>query len=158
MLTKEEFVLEQYKLYSQLKEQFTSRNFKTNRFYLISFVALVLLTIYTGSIVFMKLIPGSLLFSAVGALVCVLWWMNIDTYNLMIKIKYQKVLEDMENYLPVKPYTQEREALSEYKKKRKAFLFSDMQKTLAILGLIFFFALFVCDAVPLVYKLCFMGG
>ena len=157
MLTKEEFVLEQYKLYSELKEQFTARNFTTNRFYLISFIVLVLLTIYTGPIVFMKLIPGSLLFSAVGALVCVLWWMNIDTYNLMIKIKYQKVLEDMENYLPIKPYTLEREALSEYKKKKKAFLFSDMQKTLAILGLIFFFALFVCDALPLVYKLCFMS-
>lgn len=157
MLTKEEFVLEQYKLYSEQKENFTSRNFATNKFYLISFVVLVLLTIYTGSIIFMKLIPGSLLFSAIGVLVCILWWMNIDSYNLLIKVKYQNVLEEMENYLPIKPYTIEREALKEYKKKKKAFLFSDMQKTLAILGLIFFFALFVCDAVPLVYKLCFMS-
>ncbi len=157
MLTKEEFVLEQYKLYSEQKEKFTSRNFATNKFYLISFVVLVLLTIYTGSIIFMKLIPGSLLFSAIGVLVCILWWMNIDSYNLLIKVKYQNVLEEMENYLPIKPYTIEREALKEYKKKKKAFLFSDMQKTLAILGLIFFFALFVCDAVPLVYKLCFMS-
>ncbi len=157
MLTKEEFVLEQYKLYSEQKEKFTSRNFSTNKFYLTASVVLVLLTIYTGSIVFMKLIPGSLLFSAIGAIVCILWWMNIDTYNLMIKIKYQNVLEEMENYLPIKPYTQERDALQEYKKKKKAFLFSDMQKTLAIVGLVFFFALFVCDAVPIVYKLCFMN-
>ncbi len=158
MLTKEEFVLEQYKVYSEMKDKFIARNFTTNRFYFISFVVLILLTIYTGSIVFMKLIPGSLLFSAVGVLVCVLWWMNIDTYNLLIKIKYQNVLENMENYLPVKPYTQEREALAEYKKKKRAFVFSDMQKTLAIIGLVFFFALFICDAIPLVYKLCFMSA
>ncbi len=156
MLTKEEFILEQYKLYADQKEKFISRNFSTNRFYLISFVVLVILTIYAGGIIFVKLIPGSLLFSAVGALVCVLWWMNIDSYNLLIKIKYQNVLEEMEKAFSIKPFTIEREALAEYKKNKKAFLFSDMQKTLAILGLIFFFALFVCDAVPLVYKLCFM--
>ncbi len=157
MLTKEEMILEQYKLYSEQKENFTSRNFVTNRFYLVSFVALILLTIYTGGIVFIKLIPASLLFSAIGGLVCILWWMNIDSYNLLIKVKYQKVLEEMENYLPIKSYTLERDAILECKKNKKAFLFSDMQKTLAIVGLIFFFALFVCDAIPLVYKICFLN-
>lgn len=156
MLTKEEMVLEQYKVYSEQKEKFVARNFATNRFYFIAFVALVYLTIYTGTVVFMNLISASLLFSAVGALVCVLWCMNIDSYNLLIKVKYKKVLEDMENYLPVKPYTQEREGIEEYRSKKKAFLFSDMQKTLAVLGLIFFFALFICEAAPLVYKLCFL--
>lgn len=155
MLTKEEMVLEQYKMYSELKERFVARNFATNKFYFASFVVLVFLTIYTGAVVFMNLIPASLLFSAIGALVCALWWMNIDSYNLLIKVKYKKVLEEMEQYLPVKPYTQEREGIEEYRTKKKAFLFSDMQKTLAVLGLVFFFALFVCDAAPLVYKLCF---
>lgn len=155
MLSKEEFILEQYKLYSEQKERFVARNFTTNRFYFVVFVAMIFLTIYTGSVVFMQLIPASLLLSAIGALVCVLWWMNIDSYNLLIKVKYKNVIEEMESMLPVKPYTQEREALEEYRRKKKAFLFSDMQKTLAILGLVFFFALFVCEACPLVYKLCF---
>ena len=155
MLTNEEIILEQYKLYSEQKEAFINRNFATNRFYLISFVALILLTVYTGNVVFMHLLPASLLISAIGALVCVLWWMNIDAYNLLIKIKYKNVIEEMEAKLPIKPYTQESIALKEYREKKKMFLFSDMQKTLAILGLIFFFALFVCDAVPVVYKFCF---
>ena len=155
MLSKEELVLEQYKIYTEQKERFIARNFATNKFYYVAFVALIFLTIYTGSVVFMQMIPASVLFSAIGALVCVLWWMNIDAYNLLIKIKYKNVIEEMENCLPVKPYMMKREALEEYRKKRKVFLFSDMQKTIAILGGIFFFALFVCDAVPLVYKLCF---
>jgi hypothetical protein len=60
----------------------------------------------------------------------------------------------MEAQLPIKPYTLEREAIEDYRKNKKAFLFSDMQKTLAIVGLIFFFALFICDIVPVVYN-CF---
>jgi len=43
----------------------------------------------------------------------------------------------------------------QYRKNKKAFLFSDMQKTLAVIGLIFFFALFISDSVPLIYNLCF---
>lgn len=155
-MDKEALILEQYKLYSEQKERFVARNFVTNRFYLIAFISLVVLTIYTGSVVFMQLFPASLLFTAIGSLVCVLWWMNIDSYNLLIKVKYKHVIEEIESLLPVKPYTQEREALEEYRKKKKVFLFSDMQKLLAILGLVFFFALFVCDACPLVYKLCFL--
>lgn len=154
MLTNEEILFEQYKLYSTLKEEFISRNFATNRFYFIAFITLILLTIFTGNIVFMKLIPASLLFSAIGALVCVLWWMNIDSYNLLIKVKYKNVIEQMEAQLPIKPYTLEREAIEDYRNNKKAFLFSDMQKTLAIVGLIFFFALFICDIVPVVYN-CF---
>lgn len=155
MLTSEEIILEQYKLYSNQKEQFVARNFATNRFYFMAFVALILLTVFTGNVIFMKLIPATLLLAAVGALVCVLWWMNIDSYNLLIKVKYKNVIEEMEAKLPIKPYTQEREAIEEYRKNKKAFLFSDMQKTLAIVGLIFFFALFVSDSVPLIYNLCF---
>lgn len=155
MLTTDEIILEQYKLYSNQKEEFIARNFSTNRFYFISTLILIALLVFTGNVIFMKLIPASLLLAAVGALLCVLWWMNIDSYNLLIKVKYKNVIEEMEAKLPIKPYTQEREALEEYRNKKKAFLFSDMQKTLAIVGLIFFFALFVSDSVPLVYNLCF---
>ena len=130
MLTKEEMVLEQYKHYSEQKDKFVARNFATNKFYFISFVVLVFLTIYTGSVVFMQLVSASLLFSAIGALVCTLWWMNIDSYNLLIKVKYQKVLEEMEQFLPIKSYSLEREGIEELRAKKKAFLFSDMQKLL----------------------------
>ena len=85
-------VLEQYRIYSEAKESFTSRNFQTNRFYLVlSLVLFLLLYIFhalTPSL--MPLIVGT----AVGMSICVMWWLNLDSYQFLIKIKYSKVLEE----------------------------------------------------------------
>lgn len=123
-------VLEQYRIYSEAKEAFTARNFQTNRFYLItSLVLFLLLYIFfalTPSL--MPLIIGSI----VGMSVCVMWWLNLDSYQFLIKIKYSKVLEEIESLLPVSPYKREYEAFREAKKDKKAVIFSDFQKLLVM--------------------------
>ncbi len=124
-------VVEQYKIYSDAKEAFTTRNFQTNRFYLVlSLVLFLLLYIFyalTPSVA--PIVVGSI----IGMAVCVMWWLNLDSYQFLIKIKYSKVLEEMEALLPFSPYKREYEAFQEAKRNKKAIVFSDFQKFLTII-------------------------
>ena len=87
----------------------------------------------------------------IGVSVCALWWMNVDSYNTLIKIKYSNVLEVLEEKLPVKPFTDEYKGIEEFKKKN-VFMFSDIQKFIAVIGALFFFAVFVSEFTPIVVK------
>lgn len=133
-------ILEQYRIYSEAKETFTARNFQTNRFYLIlSLVLFLLLYIFnalTPSL--MPLIVGSV----VGMSVCVMWWLNLDSYQFLIKIKYSKVLEYMEESLPACPYKREYESFKEAKRDKKAIVFSDFQKFLTLILFSLFLIIF----------------
>ena len=124
-------VIEQYKIYSEAKETFISRNFQTNRFYLVlSLVLFLLLYVFyalTPSVV--PIVVGSI----IGMAVCVMWWLNLDSYQFLIKIKYSKVLEEMEKLLPFMPYKKEYEAFQEAKRDKKAIVFYDFQKFLTII-------------------------
>lgn len=151
-MDRDELIFQEYKLYAEQKENFIDRNFKTNRFYMISFVAIIIAMILTGNVVFMKSISATLLFSLIGISVCILWWMNVDSYNTLIKVKYANVLEKIEEKLPVKPYTDEYKGIEEFKNK-KVFMFSDIQKVIAILGALFFFAIFVSEISPIIANL-----
>ena len=97
-MDRDELFLEEYKLYTEQKDNFVNRNFTTNRFYMISILVIILAMIFTGNVVFMEKITATLLFSAIGIAVCVLWWMNVDSYNTLIKIKFTNVIEQMEDY------------------------------------------------------------
>lgn len=126
-----ELILEQYKNYNYSKEQFTNRTFTANRYYM-AICMVLLLTSY----ILTTFTPASLsvvIASLLGVLVAVLWWLNVDTYNIFIKIKYQKVLEKLENELPVAPFKDEFVAFQEVKNKKFNFIFSDVQKTFATL-------------------------
>ena len=83
-----------------------------------------------------------LLTSAFGMVVSVLWWLNIDSYQFWIKIKYSKVLEYLETKLPERPYNKEFEEFQEAKKRKKATVFSDFQKGLTIVLLLSFLLTF----------------
>lgn len=151
-MDRDELIFREYKLYAEQKENFIDRNFKTNRFYMISFVAVIFAMIFTGNVVFMSKLSATLVFSLVGIAVCALWWMNVDSYNTLIKIKFSNVLEKIEEKLPVKPFTDEYEGIQEFKSK-KVFMFSDIQKLIAVVGALFFFAVFVSEISPLVVRL-----
>lgn len=148
-MDRDELIFEEYKLYTEQKENFINRNFTTNRFYMISFVAVLLAMIFTGNVVFMSRLSATLIFSVIGLAVCVLWWMNVDAYNTLIKIKYSSVIEKFEEKFPVKPFTDEYQGIQEFKNK-KVFMFSDIQKVIAVLGALFFFAIIVSELTPLV--------
>jgi len=147
-MDKNELIFQEYKLYAEQKEHFINRNFATNKFYLLIFLALIFATIYTSNVVFMNKLTATLLFSLIGVIICVLWWMNIDSYNTLIKIKFSNVLEKIEEQLPVKPYQDEYKGIEDFKNK-KIFMFADIQKLIAVVGTLFFFAVFVSEITPI---------
>ena len=151
-MDRDELIFQEYKLYAEQKENFIDRNFRTNRFYMVSFVAIILAMVYTGNIVFMEKITATLLFSLIGISVCALWWMNVDSYNTLIKIKFANVLERIEEKFPVKPFTDEYKGIEEFRNK-KIFVFSDIQKIVAVIGALFFFAVFVSEVSPIIVRI-----
>ena len=151
-MDRDELIFQEYKLYAEQKENFIDRNFRTNRFYMVSFVLIILAMIYTNNIVFMERISATLIFSLIGISVCTLWWMNVDSYNTLIKIKFANVIEKIEEKLPVKPFTEEYKGIEEFREK-KVFVFSDIQKIVAVIGELFFVAVFFSEFSPLVARI-----
>ena len=151
-MDRDELIFQEYKLYAEQKENFIDRNFRTNRFYMIAFVTIIFAMIFTNNVVFMERLTSTLLFSLIGISVCALWWMNVDSYNTLIKIKFANVIERIEEKLPVKPFTEEYKGIEEFRNK-KVFVFSDIQKLIAVFGALFFFAVFVSEFSPLIVKI-----
>ncbi len=148
-MDRDEMIFQEYKLYSEQKENFIDRNFNTNRFYMISLFVILLAMIYTGNVVFLSKISATLVFALLGIAVSALWWMNVDSYNTLIKVKYANVLERIEEKLPVKPFTDEYQGIEDFRK-NKVFMFSDIQKIIAVISALFFFAVFVNEFTPFV--------
>ncbi len=148
-MDREELIFEEYKTYCEQKENFIDRNFRTNKFYMAAIFVIIIALIYTGNIVFLNKISATLIFALLGVSVSALWWMNVDSYNTLIKIKYANVIEKIEEKFPVKPFTDEYQGIDEYRGK-KVFMFSDIQKLIAVVSALFFFALCVSEISPLV--------
>ena len=128
-MDRDEIILQEYKLYTEQKDNFIDRNFNTNRFYMISFLVVILAMIFTSNVIFMERIAATLLFSLIGISVCALWWMNVDSYNTLIKIKFSNVIEKIEEKLPVKPFTEEYKGIEEFRNK-KVFMSLIFKKSL----------------------------
>ena len=148
-MDRDELILREYKMYSEQKENFIDRNFNTNRFYMASIFVLIIALIYTGNVIFLNKISARLVFALMGTAVCTLWWMNVDSYNTLIKVKFANVLERIEEKLPVKPFTDEYKGIEDFRN-NKVFMFSDIQKLIAVTAALFFFAVFVSEITPLV--------
>ena len=123
-------ILEQYRIYSDAKEKFIERQFTTNRFYLV--LNLIILVV---SYVLSTLTPQyqpTIVLAIIGFAVTIMWWMNIDSYQMLIKVKYAKVLEYLETKLPEQPYNKEFVEYSEMKKRNNLIVFGDFQKYLTL--------------------------
>lgn len=151
-MDRDELIFNEYKLYAEQKENFIDRNFRTNRFYMIVVIALIFAMIYTGNVIFMNKLSATLVFALFGLAASTLWWMNVDSYNTLIKIKYADVIEKIEEKLPVQPFEDEYKSINEYRK-NKVFMFSDIQKFIATIAAIFYFAVCVSEISPIVIKL-----
>jgi len=134
----EELKFNQYKLYAEQREQFTNRSFLINRFYMIMVLVLICLVLLFGEFQFAYHITGGLVFAITGIMISVLWWLNMDSYNTLIKIKLSDVIDKMEKELPLHPFEDEYKSIQEYKKNKKVFLFTGMQKTFAVIISILF--------------------
>lgn len=151
-MDRDELIFREYKTYCEQKENFIDRNFKTNKFYMAAIVVLVFAMIYTGNIIFLNKITATLIFAFFGVSVSAMWWMNVDSYNTLIKIKYANVIEKIEEKLPVKPFTDEYEGIEEFRS-NKVFMFSDIQKIIAAISALFFFAVCVSEITPIIITL-----
>lgn len=149
-MNSEEILFQQYKLYTEQKEKFVDRSFNSNKFYLLLILALILTMYLTKDYSFIYGLSSILVFSAIGITICFLWWINVDSYNLLIKIKLSKVIEEIEKKLPIQPYTQEFLAIKDFKKNKREFLFADIQKLLAIILLLLFSLLFIYEFLSLI--------
>ena len=117
-----------------------------------SVFVLIVALIYTGNVIFLNKISATLVFALLGVSVSALWWMNVDSYNMLIKVKYANVLEKIEEKLPVKPFTDEYKGIDDFRS-NKIFMFSDIQKLIAVVTALFFFAVCVSEITPLVMNL-----
>lgn len=150
-MNQDEILFQQYKLYTEQKEQFANRSFYTNKFYLALIILLILIMFLTKDYSFAYGLSSTLVFSIAGMALCVLWWINVDSYNFIIKVKLSKVIEEIEKKLPFQPYTQEFLAIKELRKNKKAFVFADIQKLLATFVLLLFFVLAISEIVALLF-------
>ena len=94
-MSEQDLIFQQYKLYSEQKESFISRSFMINRFYLCLSVILLVISILAQDSIFAYNIPFSVLISLIGMGATMLWWANMDAYNMLIKVKFSKVLNGL---------------------------------------------------------------
>lgn len=151
-MTELDLIFQQYKLYSEQKESFISRSFGVNRFYICLVIFLLIATQLGKGYVFVYNIPLSVFLSIIGIGATILWWMNMDAYNMLIKIKFSRVLEEIEKKLPVQPYGNEYKGIQDFRENKNMFLFSDMQKTFAVVVFIMFFVSLIDTLVPIFVK------
>ena len=143
-------ILEEYRIYTESKDKFIDRSFQTNRHYFLVITGLCVILV-----LFKQFFPDiaiifTMFLSFAGMGIAILWYLNQDTYSYLIKIKYSEVLEKIEEKLPEAPNKMEHEVLKQSFKKRNAFLFlfSDVQKFMAVILFLLFLAYFLLDLIP----------
>lgn len=144
-MNNDELILQMYKIYNDHKEKFVDRSFQTNKFYLVMVFSIILTMLLTRDYSFIFGLSSILVFSWVGIAICILWWINVDSYNFLIKVKLSKVIEEIESQMPAQPFTKEFSIIKDLRKKQKEFLFADIQKGLATLSMLLFIFLFLYE-------------
>src|SRR5574344_2188137 len=86
-MDKDEIIFQQYKLYAEQKERFIDRSFATNKFYLFSVLLLLLIMFLTKNFEIVFGLTPIIIFGCAGMIICILWWINMDSYNCLIKVK-----------------------------------------------------------------------
>lgn len=103
-----EHLLEQYKLYVEMANQVSSRRVQVNRFYI---------SLLSGLLAFLSFVVSKqsfnndsdfilIVISLVGILLCVVWFININSYKQLNKLKFT-VIHEMEKMLPFACYDRE---------------------------------------------------
>jgi len=123
-------ILEQYRIYSDAKEKFIDRQFTTNKFYLVLNIIILTATYILSTLT--PQYPPVIVLCVIGISCTLMWWMNIDSYQMLIKVKYAKVLEYLETKLPEQPYHKEYVDYAQMKKNNNLIVFGDFQKILTL--------------------------
>ena len=146
-------LMDLYKEFMYTKENFVDRSFATNKFYIVALtVCLVIVTIIkefyepSGSLV-------NVAVSLIGFAFSLLLWANHDAYSYLLRIKFGSVIDEMEKQFCFQPCIKEKEALIENAKKKKNYVFSNIQKFFALVSMGIFTAVFCYDLIMYVAKL-----
>ena len=139
-------ILEQYRIYNEMKESFINRSFTINRFFMIFSAVLLFMLIFAKMILPTEyfLLLGVDIF---GIASCIMWISNQDAYTTIIKIKYNSVIEKLEEDLPKAPNKDEYNELTDQRSKKRVILVKDIQKWFAILLMLVFLGNTLIDVV-----------
>lgn len=132
-----------------MKESFINRSFLVNRFFMLITAVLFFGLIITKMIILNGyfLLLGIELF---GIASCIMWISNQDAYSTIIKIKYNAVIERLEDDLPKAPNRDEYKELTDKRSKKRVIMVKDIQKWFAVLLMLIFFANLLIDFVNLI--------
>ena len=139
-------ILEQYRLHNEMKESFINRTFVINRFFMIFSAILLFMLIFAKMILPTEyfLLLGIDIF---GIASCIMWISNQDAYTTIIKIKYNSVIEKLEEDLPKAPNKDEYKELTGQRSKKRVILVKDIQKWFAIILMLVFLGNTLIDVV-----------
>ena len=147
-MSEQDMLLEIYKIYVASKEKFIDRAFRTNKFYLIT--TMIILIVTSIALMRIKYLLLTICLSGMGVFICTLWWLNEDSYSTLLSIKYRAVLDVLEEKLPFAPGIEEYKAIQE-KRKKKIFVFQNSQKLLIAI-IICVFVIFLVSAILPFYQ------
>ena len=81
-----------------------------------------------------------------------MWISNQDAYSTIIKIKYNSVIEKLEEDLPKAPNQDEYKELTDKRSKKRIILVKDIQKWFAILLMLVFLANCLIDGASAIFS------
>ncbi len=145
-------IFEEYKLYTEQKDRFTERTFLINRFYMVLLLAMIAAIFLLKDIFIADTFSVLIIFALAGMVISILWWINIDTYNVLIKTKLSKVIEEIEKQLPVQPFKMEYSAVQESKKDKNEFMFTDVQKLFASFIFFVYLMMFIVGVLQMIIR------
>ncbi len=143
-------LMELYKEFIYTKENFVSRSFATNKFYI------VVLTLCMFGLVGLKEYANAtssisvLAVALAGMVFSLLLWANQDAYAYLLKLKFSAVIDKMEEQMCFQPCIKEKEAIIDQAKKKRNYVFADVQKTFALTTFAIFMAAFIWDITPII--------
>lgn len=145
-------IFEEYKLYTEQKDRFTERTFLVNRFYMVLLLVMIAAIFLLKDIFIADTFSVLVIFALAGMVISILWWINIDTYNVLIKTKLSKVIEEIEKQLPVQPFKMEYSAILEHKKDKNEFMFTDVQKIFASFIFFVYLMIFIVGILQIIIR------
>lgn len=139
----EKILFEQYKLYVEMTDRNSQRRSITNKFYITVLTGLLAFISWNTSCsqlcdIFEHLL---LLISLLGLFLCIIWFININSYKQLNKGKFKVILE-MENQLPFPCYSREWDILECGKNHRNYLPYTKIEKLIpALIAILYMFLL-----------------
>jgi len=106
----EEHLLRQYELFVSSSENISSKRMTSNNFYLGANTALFAIA---GYLSILSKPSGAVILSFIGIFLSISWLSNISSYKRLNQAKF-KVIHELEEHLPARPFTKEDEYLNSY--------------------------------------------